>query len=174
MGQFEGFVFFTHLNQENPGENLLAARECQTKTCLPVRSQPFGVAWRLPPFPAEKACVVQCWLSLPLDPWDLIQGGILLRWHKVLPFLQSWSLGVAIQATRGLKSCRADWEIEHIICPWNFMWHNMTPGHLYEKVNISAWQLDKSGQGSRQSGFILASEKKGVVAPCGSGVWRCV
>lgn len=48
----------------------------------------------------------------------------------------------------------------HIICPWNIMWHNMTPGHLYVKVNISAWQFDKSGQGSCQCGFILAAEKE--------------
>lgn len=48
----------------------------------------------------------------------------------------------------------------HIICPWNIMWHNMTPGHLYVKVNISAWQFDKSGQGYCQCGFILAAEKE--------------
>lgn len=89
---------------------------------------------------------MQCWLSLLLDPWDLIQGGISLRWHKVLLFLQSWFLGVATETTRGLKSYKADWEIGRIICPWNIMWHNMTPGHLYVKVNISAWQLDTSGQ----------------------------
>lgn len=79
-----------------------------------------------------------------------------------IPFLQPWCLGVAvtIEATRGLKGCRADWEMGHIICPWNIMWHNMTPGHLYVKVNISAWRFDKSGQGSCQCGFILAAEKE--------------
>lgn len=111
-------------------------------------------------FPPEKPCVVQCCLGLPLDPFGFIQGGISLQRHEVLPFLQSWFLGVAIEATRGLKSCRADWEIGHVICPWNIMWHNMTPGHLYVKVNISAWQLDKSGQGSRHCGFILACEQE--------------
>lgn len=71
-------------------------------------------------------------------------------------------LGVAvtIEARRGLKGCRADWEMGHIICPWNIMWHNMTPGHLYVKVNISAWRFDKRGQGSCQCGFILAAEKE--------------
>lgn len=77
-------------------------------------------------------------------------------------FLQPCCLGVAvtIEVTRGLKGCRADWEMGHIICPWNIMWHNMTLGHLYVKVNISAWRFDKSGQGSRQCGFIPAAEKE--------------
>lgn len=122
------------------------------------------VAWCLPPFPPEKPCLcmLRC-LRLPLDPCGLIQGGISLQWHKVPLFLQSWFLVVAI---RGLKNCKADWEIGHVICPWNIMWHNMTPGHLYVKGNISAWQLDKSGQGSRLCGFILASEKEVL--------WLCV
>lgn len=73
-------------------------------------------------------------------------------WHftartQASPFSAVMVLGCCyIEATRGLKSCRADWEIGHVICPWNIMWHNMTPGHLYVKVNISAWQLDMSGQ----------------------------
>lgn len=117
-------------------------------------------------FPPKKPCVVQCCLRLPSDPCALIRGDISLQWHEVLLFLQSWFLGAAIEATRGLKGCRADWEMGHVICPWNILWHNMTPGHLYVKVNISAWQLDKSGKGSRQCGFILVSEKEAL--------WLCV
>lgn len=134
------------------------------------------VCHRFPPKHSEP----QCWLSLPLYPWDLIQSGTSLWWYKV-PFLQPWCLGVAvtIEARRGLKGSRADWEMGHIICPWNIMWHNMTPGHLYVKVNISAWRFDKSGQGSCQCGFILTAEKEvlwhRVAEECVCGtLWVCV
>lgn len=121
----------------------------QINKCLQVWPQLFCAAWCLSVFPSEKP--VQCCLRLPLDPSGLIQGGISLQEHKLLLFLQSWFLVVAIEATRGLKSCRADWEIGHVICPWNIMWHNMTTGHLYVKVNISAWQLDMSGQEQKRA-----------------------
>lgn len=93
-----------------------------------------------------------------------ISLGFNSEWHFTLviqgsPFLQPWCLGVAV-TTRGLKGCRVNWEMGHIICPWNIMWHNMTPRHLYVKVNILAWQLNKSWQGSCQCGFIPAAEKE--------------
>lgn len=51
-------------------------------------------------------------------------------------------------------------KLGHIVCPWNVTWHNMTPGLLYVKVNISAWRLDKSEHGSCQCGFLLTAEKE--------------
>lgn len=71
-----------------------------------------------------------------------------------------WLFAVTIEATRGLKGCGADWEMGHIICPWNVMWHNTTLGYLYVKVNISAWQFNKSRQGACQCGFILCAVKE--------------
>lgn len=63
----------------------------------------------------------------------------------------------------GLKNCRLDWEMGHIICPWNILWHNMSLGHFYVKVNMSPWRLDKSGQAGCQFGFLFTAEKRKVL-----------
>lgn len=97
----------------------------------------------------------------------LTSQGFISDWHFAVVTQGSlfytqgvWLFAVTIKATRGLKGCRADWEMGHIICPWNILWHNMTLGYLYVKVNISAWQFNKSGQSACQCGFIVCAVKE--------------
>lgn len=69
-------LFFLHIQTDGTfwlHENAGQRRVCRSDHNLSV--SPDGCHH----FQPKKVCAEQCWLSLPPDPWDLIQGGILLR-----------------------------------------------------------------------------------------------